>query len=130
MSYKNGKRTLRSLAALALAVGFGSASISAQAYVPTNRDTKVAPERAEYTPEEYSDYEFLFETGTVRYYWREDRDILAIVDKETGFCIKTGADLPFSGDIKDAVKDLEKAGAGADEILSAAESYADDLNTT
>lgn len=130
MSYKNGKRTLRSLAALALAVGFGSASISAQAYVPTNRDTKVAPEKAEYTPEEYSDYELLSETGTVRYYWREDRDILAIVDKETGFCIKTGADLPFSGDIKDAVKDLEKAGAGAEEILAAAENYADDLNTT
>lgn len=130
MSYKNGKRILRSLAALALAVGFGSASISAQAYVPTNRDTKVAPEKAEYTPEEYSDYELLSETGTVRYYWREDRDILAIVDKETGFCIKTGADLPFSGDIKDAVKDLEKAGAGAEEILAAAESYADDLNTT
>lgn len=130
MSYKNGKRTLRSLAALALAVGFGSASISAQAYVPTNRDTKVTPEKAEYTPEEYSDYELLSETGTVRYYWRENRDILAIVDKETGFCIKTGADLPFSGDIKDAVKDLEKAGAGAEEILAAAESYADDLNTT
>lgn len=130
MSYKNGKRTLRSLAALALAVGFGSASISAQAYVPTNRDTKVAPEKAEYTPEEYSDYELLSETGTVRYYWREDRDIFAIVDKETGFCIKTGADLPFSGDIKDAVKDLQKAGAGAEQILAAAESYADDLNTT
>lgn len=130
MSYSKGKRTLRSLAALALAVGFGSASISAQAYVPTNRDTKVAPEKAEYTPEEYSDYELLSETGTVRYYWREDRDILAIVDKETGFCIKTGADLPFSGDIKDAVKELEKAGAGAKEILAAAESYADDLNTT
>lgn len=130
MSYNKGKRTLRSLAALALAVGFGSASINAQAYVPTNRDTKVAPEKAEYMSEEYSDYELLSETGTVRYYWREDRDILAIVDKETGFCIKTGADLPFSGDIKDAVKDLEKAGAGAKEILAAAESYADDLNTT
>ena len=130
MSYKNRRRTLRRLAALALAVGLGSASVSAQAYVPTNRDTRTAPEKAEYTPEEYSDYELLSETGTVRYYWREDRDILAIVDKETGFCIKTGADLPFSGDIKDAVKDLEKAGAGAKEILEAAESYADDLNTT
>lgn len=130
MSFKNGKRTLRSLAALALAVSFGASSISVQAYVPTNRDTKMAPGKAEYTPEDYSDYELLAETGTVRYYWREDRDILAIVDKETGFCIKTGADLPFSGDIKDAVKDLQKAGAGAEEILAAAESYADDLNTT
>lgn len=130
MSYKKGKRIIRSLAALVLAGSVGSASISAQAYVPTNRDTKVAPEKAEYTPEEYSDYELLSETGTVRYYWREDRDILAIVDKQTGFCIKTGADLPFSGDVKDAVKALEKADAQAAEILAAAESYPDDLNAT
>lgn len=130
MSYKKGKKMFRRLAALALAAGVGSAAISAQAYVPTNRDTKVAPEKAQYTPEEYSDYEFLSETGTVRYYWRDDRDILAVVDKETGFCIKTGADLPFSGDIRDAVKALQKADAGTEEILAAAESYADDLNTT
>ena len=113
-----------------MAVGLGSASIQVQAYVPTNRDTKVAPEKAEYTEEEYADYELLLETGTVKYYWREDRDIFAVVDKQTGYCIKTGADLPFSGDVKDAVKDLEKAGATAQKILAAAESYADDLNTT
>ena len=53
-----------------------------------------------------------------------------MVDKETGFCIKTGADLPFSGDIKDKVKELQKSNASAKEILAAAESYADDLNST
>ena len=52
------------------------------------------------------------------------------VDKETGFCLKTGADLPFPGDIKDAVKKLQKKEASAEEILAAAENYADDLNTT
>lgn len=124
------RRITKTLTALAVAVSLGSAPICAQAYVPTNRDTKVAPEKAEYTTEEYSEYELLAETGTVRYYWRDDRDILAIVDKETGFCIKTGADLPFSGDIKDEVKKLEKEGASPEEILAAAESYADDLNTT
>ena len=130
MFYRKIKRNKVMAAALIMAVVLGSVSIHAQAYVPTNRDTKVAPEKAEHTEEEYADYELLLETGTVKYYWREDRDIFAVVDKQTGYCIKTGADLPFSGDVKDAVKDLEKAGASEQEILAAAESYADDLNTT
>ncbi|MCM1027051.1 MAG: DUF5696 domain-containing protein [Roseburia sp.] len=108
----------------------GIAPLRAEAYVATNRDTRTAPEKALYEPEEYADYEFLLETGSVRYYWREDRDVLAVVDKQTGYCIKTGADLPFSGDVKDAVKALEKADASPEEILAAAESYPDDLNST
>ena len=112
------------------ALGLGASSIHASAYMPTNRDTKTAPETAQYTPAEYEEYELLLETGTVKYYWREDRDVLAIVDKQTGYCIKTGADLPFSKDVKDAVKELEKANASPKEILAAAESYPDDLNST
>lgn len=130
MFFRRMKRNKVLAALLSMAVGLGSASIQAQAYVPTNRDTKVAPEEAEYTQEEYAEYELLLETGTVKYYWREERDIFAIVDKQTGYCIKTGADLPFSGDVKDAVKDLQKENASPEEILAAAESYADDLNTT
>lgn len=116
--------------ALGLILALGLAPFRAEAYVATNRDTKTAPETAQYEPEEYEEYEFLLETGTVKYYWREDRDVLAIVDKQTGYCIKTGADLPFSGDIKDAVRELEKANASPEEILAAAESYPDDLNST
>ena len=130
MFYRKIKRNKIMAAALSMAVVLGSVSIQAQAYVPTNRDTKVAPDKAEYTEEEYADYELLMETGTVKYYWREDRDIFAVVDKQTGYCIKTGADLPFSGDVKDAVKALQKEDASPEEILAAAESYADDLNST
>lgn len=130
MFSKRMKRNGITVMALALALGFGSAPITAQAYVPTNRDTKTAPEKAEYTPEEYSEYELLLETDTVRYYWREDRDIIAVVDKQTGYCIKTGADVPFPGAVKDVIKDLEKEGASPEEILAAAESYPDDLNST
>lgn len=130
MFYKQMKRYKGVLLALIPALGFGMFPMNANAYVATNRDTKTAPEKAEYTPDEHEDYELLLETGTVRYYWREDRDILAVVDKQTGYCIKTGADLPFSGEVKDAVKKLEKEGASNAEILEAAESYADDLNST
>ncbi len=130
MFFKKKKKNLMALAALVLALEMGCVSLETEAYVGTNRDTKPAPQKAEYTPEEYSDYELLLETGTVWYYWREDRDILAVVDKQTGYCIKTGADVPFAKAVKDAVKDLEKAGASEKEILEAAETYPDDLNTT
>lgn len=129
MSYKKAIKTGMALG-LAVSLGLCAAPIEAQAYIPTNRDTKVSSGRAEYTPEDFEDYTLLLETGTVRYYYREDRDIIAVEDKETGYCIKTGADLPFSDSIKDAVKALKKSDASPEEILAAAESYADDLNTT
>lgn len=129
MSYKKAIKTGTALA-LAASLSVCATPIEAQAYIPTNRDTKVSSGRAEYTPEDFEDYTLLLETGTVRYYYREDRDIIAVEDKETGYCIKTGADLPFSDSIKDAVKALEKSDASPEEILAAAESYADDLNTT
>lgn len=125
------KKSLKRAVALILAfVIVTGTPMTVKAYIPTNRDTKVNPERAEFTPEDFTDYTLLLETGTVRYYYREDRDIIAVEDKESGYCIKTGADLPFPGDIKDAVKDLKRNGASDEEILAAAESYADDLNTT
>lgn len=130
MFFKNRQRNKWIALGLIPILGMVLAPVRAQAYVATNRDTKTAPERAEYEPAEYAEYELLQETGTARFYWREDRDVLAIVDKQTGYCIKTGADLPFSGDVKDAVKALEKEGASPEEILKAAESYPDDLNST
>ena len=130
MFFKSGKRNKWIALGLIGVCGMGLAPVRAQAYVATSRDTKTVPERAEYEPEDYEEYELLLETGTVKYYWREDRDVLAVVDKQTGYYVKTGADLPFSGDVKDAVKALEKAGASPEEILAAAESYPDDLNST
>ena len=130
MFFKSGKRNKWIALGLIGVCGMGLAPVRAQAYVATSRDTKTVPERAEYEPEDYEEYELLLETGTVKYYWREDRDVLAVVDKQTGYYVKTGADLPFSGDVKDAMKALEKAGASPEEILAAAESYPDDLNST
>ncbi len=126
MFFKSGKRNKWIALGLIGVCGMGLAPVRAQAYVATSRDTKTVPERAEYEPEDYEEYELLLETGTVKYYWREDRDVLAVVDKQTGYYVKTGADLPFSGDVKDAVKALEKAGASPEEILAAAESYPDE----
>lgn len=129
------KRNISRLGALLLAVlVLGSLVTPALAqettYIPTTRDTKPAPERAEYEPEDLSDYTLIHETDTVRYYYREDRDIIAVEDKTSGYCMKTGADLPFSDDVEDEVEDLIDDEASIEEILAAAEPFADDLNTT
>lgn len=133
MWHKKHMKTLPALILVAACL-FGSVSVAdateGGTYVPTARDTKADPETAQITQADLDDYELLYETDTVRYYYREDRDILAIEDKLSGYCMKTGADLPFSDDAKDAVKALIKADASTEEILAAAESYADDLNTT
>lgn len=119
---------------LAMACLFSSAAAvyaaEGDTYVPTTRDTKPAPETAEIAEADLEDFELLYETDLVRYYYRDDRDVFAVEDKATGYCMKTGADLPFSDDAKDVVKDLIKEEASVEEILDAAESYADDLNTT
>ena len=99
-------------------------------YVATSHDTKPAPEQAVFAPQDFTDYTLLLETDAARYYWREDRDVLGIENRRNGFSVKTGADLPFSGDAKDLVKQLKKDGASGEEILSRYQPYADDLNST
>ena len=99
-------------------------------YIATSHDTRPAPEKAVFEPVVFSDYTLLYETDLMRYYWREDRDILGIENKRDGYAFKTGVDLPFSGDAKDLVKQLKKENASKEEILSRYQPYADDLNTT
>ena len=99
-------------------------------YIATSHDTKPAPEQAMFAPQDFTDYTLLLETDTMRYYWREDRDVLGMENKQNGYAFKTGADLPFSGDAKDLVKQLKKDNASSEEILARYQPYADDLNTT
>ena len=99
-------------------------------YLPTSHDTRPAPDKAEFAPVDLSDYTLLYESDGMRYYWREDRDVLAVENISSGYVVKTGADLPFSGDAKDLVKTMKKDGKSNEEILAAYSPYADDLNTT
>ena len=105
-------------------------SLAESVYIATSRDTKTAPEKAVFEPVDFSDYSLLYETDALRYYWREDRDILGIENKRNGYALKTGVDLPFSSDAKDLVKQLKKQNASNEEILEKYQPYADDLNST
>lgn len=73
------------------------------AYLTTNRDTKPAPDKVTYDIVSLDEYQLLYETQTLAYYYREDRDILAIQDKKSGYTWKTGLDIPFNADIDSKV---------------------------
>ena len=100
--------------------------IYANAYIDTNRDTRPAPEKVEYTLKEFNKYEVLYESDTVKYLFREDRDIIAIVDKRTGYTWKTGIDVPFSKELKNNLA----AAKTEEEKIAASEPKEKSLNTT
>jgi len=95
-------------------------------YIPTGRDTKLPPEKVSYDIVNLDRYELLYETDEITYYYREDRDIIAVYDKRNEYVWKTGADLAFSSDINDAMD----AAKTEEELLAAAEPKEKSLNTT
>lgn len=68
-----------------------SEQVSAQ-YISTNRDTHLPEEAMDIQEQSVEDYEKLYETETAIYYFRDDRDIIAVFDKENGYLWKTGLD--------------------------------------
>lgn len=133
---KKGTQALTLLLALIITAGLllpagVSAESAGEVYLPTSRDTMPDPERAELEKPDLSEYTLLLETPIVRYWWRDDRDIFAVEEKATGYCLKTGVDLPFPDDAKDLVKKLKKdESLTLDDILEQYEPYAADLNTS
>lgn len=77
-------------------------AIVSAAYLNTNRDTRKAPEPAKSSMNVTSDYQTLYETDKFVYSFREDRDIIAVKNKETGYTFKTGIDAPFKRQVSDA----------------------------
>ena len=72
-------------------------------YLNTNRDTRKAPSKAtEKLSIKDGSYEKIYQTDRFEYYFRDDRDIIAIKDKDSGYVWKTGLDAPFSNQIRDA----------------------------
>ena len=70
--------------------------VAASQYIPTSHDTGLPPETITYDDLQPTEFELLYETENLIYYFREDRDILAIKDKRNGYLWKTGLDLEFN----------------------------------
>ena len=116
----------RRLPVLILILSLLCPAASAAPLVPTRRDTKPAPPAMAYAGPSLHAYELLYETGGAAYYWREDRDIFAVLDKANGYVWKTGADIGFSRDIKKAVEEAKTE----EEKLLAAEPVEKSMNST
>ncbi len=69
-------------------------------YINTNRDTLLPEEAMEIKEADVTGYEKLYETDTAIYYFRDDRDIIAVLDKENGYLWKTGLDAEASKKLK------------------------------
>lgn len=125
MSSKNRKKYVIGIAASFSLICLAAVQI-VSAYIPSNRDTKLPPDKVSYDITVFDDYELLYETDTMRYYYREDRDIIAIEDKRNGYTWKTGLDIPFSSEVDDAIDAAETE----EEILAAAVPKESGFNTT
>lgn len=80
---------------------------TAKKYINTNRDTKLPEEEFEIVPQSVDEYEKLYETGSAIYYFRDDRDIIAVYDKESGYLWKTGLDSETSKELKKLARNAE-----------------------
>jgi len=98
---------------------------SAGEYIPTNRDTLTDPEPMEFVSRYPEDFDLLYETENFRFYFRDDRDVLAVYDKRNGYTWKTGLDIPFSKDIDDAIDEAIEKGETPNYVPKE-----DKLNTT
>ncbi len=90
-----------------LIAGAVSAGSAGAAYLATNRDTKLPPDKVTYDIVNTDEFEKIHETNTMVYYYREDRDVFAIYDKRNGYTWKTGLDIPFGSVINQQVMDAE-----------------------
>lgn len=92
---KGEKRLAAGFLALCMLAGshFPGGKVHAE-YIHTNRDTLPPGLAMEIKEESMEEYEKLYETDGAVYYFREDRDIIAVLDKESGYLWKTGLDAP------------------------------------
>jgi hypothetical protein len=96
---------------LILMLGLTVSAIMASQYIPTSHDTGLPPETITYDDLQPDEFELLYETENLSYFYREDRDIIAIKDKRNGYLWKTGIDIEFNKYLEEAcmlVPDEEK----------------------
>ena len=95
------KKSLKSVG-ITLFVLILSIQVIVAVYIPTAHDTKLPPETISYVITDPTDYELLTETENFKYYFKDSRDVLSIVDKRNGYTWKTGLDVEFNTVLEDA----------------------------
>ncbi len=108
MCSKAKKRFTALLLMGSMMCGIAAPATDAQAvYINTNRDTGLPEEAFEIEEQSVEEYEELYETDSAIYYFRDDRDVIAVYDKESGYLWKTGLDAATSKELKKLAKNAE-----------------------
>jgi hypothetical protein len=82
-------------------------NVSADNYIESNRDTRLSNEEMEIVEVDLSTFEKIYETDALEFYFKDERDVIAVYDKETGYTWKSGLDLKYKNDIYDACDEAE-----------------------
>lgn len=108
MYYKNKKKLTSLMLICCVICSIFAPALDVQAiYINTNRDTALPEKAIEIVEQSVDEYEKLYETGSAIYYFRDDRDVIAIYDKESGYLWKTGLDTASSKDLKKLAQKAE-----------------------
>jgi len=83
------------------------ASVFAQDFISTGRDTRLPPGTAVFEDIPTDGYVLLGQFGDLRYYFREDRDIILVQHADGLFTWRTGLDAPFGMDVPGLVAAAE-----------------------
>ena len=89
---------------LAIFLIFASISqpiLANETFVPTHRDTLPESEVMEIVPFDTSEFEFVHQAGDFRFYFRDDRDIFAVLDTRNGYTWTTGLNLEFNVNLEE-----------------------------
>jgi len=97
ISKKTLKRAGLTLFALILSI-----QVIVAVYIPTAHDTKLPPETITYVITDPADFELIYETDNFKYFFKDSRDVLSVVDKRNGYTWKTGLDVEYNKDLEDA----------------------------
>ena len=73
------------------------------AFIPTNRDTRMPPGAFQFSEIDLYPFTFLGQFGDIRYYFRDDRDILAAICANGSFQWISGLNAPFGADIDNII---------------------------
>ena len=68
-------------------------------HVPTSRDTLAINTPMVIAEFDFSAYELIHETSTLRFYFRADRDVIAVHDLRNGYTWTTGLDAPLDDEV-------------------------------
>lgn len=106
-------------------------TVNATSIVETSKDTRFITDQIEINDVDLSEFELLEETEFFMFYFRDDRDIIAVYDKRNGYTWKSGIDIEYSKDIKNECRDAyDDENLTSEERVEICRPIEDRLNTT